>query len=83
MLMFECVREVCGSQEKCGNQRFQKRQFANVTSFRTDERGWGLKTVEDIKKGKLEKPLPVYGLFLYIIWYIYIFQEYVETCLFT
>ncbi|XP_068201103.1 histone-lysine N-methyltransferase NSD2-like isoform X2 [Palaemon carinicauda] len=52
MLMFECVREVCGAGDKCGNQRFQKRQYANVRSFRTDERGWGLKALEDIKKGE-------------------------------
>lgn len=52
MLMFECVREVCGAGDRCGNQRFQKRQYANVRSFRTDERGWGLKTLEDVKKGE-------------------------------
>ncbi|KAK7065598.1 Histone-lysine N-methyltransferase, H3 lysine-36 and H4 lysine-20 specific, partial [Halocaridina rubra] len=51
MLMFECVREVCGAGERCGNQRFQRRQYANVSCFRTDARGWGLKTTEDIKKG--------------------------------
>ncbi|KAG7170657.1 histone-lysine N-methyltransferase Nsd1-like [Homarus americanus] len=52
MLMFECVREVCGAGDRCGNQRFQKRQYPNVCSFRTESRGWGLKTNQDVKKGE-------------------------------
>ncbi|XP_069178119.1 histone-lysine N-methyltransferase NSD2 isoform X3 [Procambarus clarkii] len=52
MLMFECMREVCGAGDRCGNQRFQKRQYPMVCSFRTETRGWGLKTTQDIKKGE-------------------------------
>lgn len=53
MLMFECMREVCGAGDKCGNQRFQKRLYPNLCCFKTESRGWGLKALEDIKKGKL------------------------------
>ncbi|XP_053652299.1 histone-lysine N-methyltransferase NSD3 isoform X2 [Cherax quadricarinatus] len=52
MLMFECMREVCGAGDKCCNQRFQKRQYPSMCSFRTETRGWGLKTTQDIKKGE-------------------------------
>lgn len=52
MLMFECMREVCGAGDKCGNQRFQKRLYPNLCCFKTESRGWGLKALEDIKKGQ-------------------------------
>lgn len=52
MLMFECVREVCGAGDRCGNQRFQKKQYPNICCFKTEGRGFGLKTLEDIKKGE-------------------------------
>lgn len=51
MLMFECMREVCGAGDRCGNQRFQKKKYPNVCCFKTEDRGWGLKTLDDIKKG--------------------------------
>ncbi|KAK3892537.1 hypothetical protein Pcinc_003613 [Petrolisthes cinctipes] len=51
MLMFECVREVCGAGDRCGNQRFQKKQYPNICCFKTEGRGFGLKSLEDIKKG--------------------------------
>ncbi|XP_045136692.1 histone-lysine N-methyltransferase NSD2-like isoform X4 [Portunus trituberculatus] len=52
MLMFECMREVCGAGDRCGNQRFQKKKYPNVCCFKTEDRGWGLKTLDDIKKGE-------------------------------
>lgn len=52
MLMFECVREVCPAGDRCGNQRFQKKQYPNVCCFKTEGRGWGLKTTQDVKKGE-------------------------------
>ncbi|KAB7504866.1 Histone-lysine N-methyltransferase NSD2, partial [Armadillidium nasatum] len=51
MLMVECIKEVCPAKERCNNQRFQKRQYPNVFPFKTQARGWGLKTKDFIKKG--------------------------------
>ena len=43
MLMVECHPGVCPAGERCGNQRFQKRQYPPIRPFRTAEgRGWGL-----------------------------------------
>lgn len=50
MLMYECSPAVCPAKEACGNQRFQKRQYPESTPYRTESRGWGLKTLVDIKK---------------------------------
>ena len=52
MLMFECMREVCGAGDRCNNQRFQKKKYPNVCCFKTEDRAWGLKTLQDIKKGE-------------------------------
>ncbi|XP_064604086.1 histone-lysine N-methyltransferase NSD2-like isoform X2 [Liolophura sinensis] len=52
MLMYECHPAVCPAGEKCMNQRFQKREYPKSTPFRTAGRGWGLKTLVDIKKGQ-------------------------------
>lgn len=52
MLMFECLREVCPAGDKCCNQRFQKRQYPKIQSFKTSARGWGLQALQDIKKGE-------------------------------
>ncbi|KAK7508605.1 hypothetical protein BaRGS_00000171 [Batillaria attramentaria] len=52
MLMYECHPQVCPAKEACQNQRFQKRQYPEVVPYRTESRGWGLKTLEDIKKGQ-------------------------------
>ncbi|KAI8485616.1 Histone-lysine N-methyltransferase, H3 lysine-36 and H4 lysine-20 specific [Branchiostoma belcheri] len=50
-LMIECHPAGCPVGEKCQNQRFVKRQYPQVESFKTpDGRGWGLKTLVDIKK---------------------------------
>lgn len=53
MLMYECHPAVCPAGEKCLNQRFQKRSYPDSVPFKTAEgRGWGLKTLVDIKKGQ-------------------------------
>lgn len=52
MLMYECHAQVCPAKEACQNQRFQKRQYPELVPYRTESRGWGLKTLEDIKKGQ-------------------------------
>ena len=50
MLMYECNPSVCPAKEACGNQRFQKRQYPESAPYRTESRGWGLKTLVDTKK---------------------------------
>ncbi|XP_043925240.1 histone-lysine N-methyltransferase, H3 lysine-36 specific isoform X2 [Protopterus annectens] len=52
MLMYECHPAVCPAGEKCQNQCFTKRQYPEVEIFRTEDRGWGLRTKVDIKKGE-------------------------------
>ncbi|XP_030621396.1 histone-lysine N-methyltransferase, H3 lysine-36 and H4 lysine-20 specific [Chanos chanos] len=51
MLMYECHPQVCAAGERCQNQCFTKRQYSEVEIFRTLSRGWGLRSVSDIKKG--------------------------------
>lgn len=48
--MYECHPQVCPAKESCHNQRFQKRQYPDLLPYRTESRGWGLKTLVDIKK---------------------------------
>ncbi|ROL50219.1 Histone-lysine N-methyltransferase, H3 lysine-36 and H4 lysine-20 specific, partial [Anabarilius grahami] len=51
MLLYECHPQVCPAGENCQNQCFTKRQYTEVEIFRTLSRGWGLRSVSDIKKG--------------------------------
>uniref|UniRef100_A0A8C6UYL9 Histone-lysine N-methyltransferase, H3 lysine-36 specific n=1 Tax=Neogobius melanostomus TaxID=47308 RepID=A0A8C6UYL9_9GOBI len=51
MLLYECHPQVCVAGEKCQNQAFTKREYTQVEIFRTLSRGWGLRSVSDIKKG--------------------------------
>ncbi|KAG8532073.1 uncharacterized protein KY384_003710 [Bacidia gigantensis] len=43
----ECVGD-CGCGSECQNQRFQQRQFAPVTVFETDKKGYGLRADADM-----------------------------------
>ncbi|XP_054168749.1 histone-lysine N-methyltransferase NSD2-like [Oppia nitens] len=52
-LMVECDPKLCHSGDKCKNQRFKKREYALTKPFKTIlSAGWGLRTLEDIKKGQ-------------------------------
>ncbi|XP_049331192.1 histone-lysine N-methyltransferase, H3 lysine-36 specific [Astyanax mexicanus] len=51
MLMYECNPQVCAAGERCQNQCFTKREYSPVEIFRTLSRGWGLRSVSEIKKG--------------------------------
>lgn len=51
MLMFECQPQLCPAGDKCNNQRFEKTLYPAMVPFLTKGRGWGLKTLEDIKEG--------------------------------
>lgn len=50
MLMYECHPQVCVAGERCQNQCFTKREYTPVEIFRTLSRGWGLRSINDIKK---------------------------------
>jgi hypothetical protein len=50
-LLIECVS--CPMEEKCLNRRFQKRTYAKVEIFRTETKGFGLKTLQDLPEGSL------------------------------
>ncbi|XP_066128400.1 histone-lysine N-methyltransferase, H3 lysine-36 specific isoform X5 [Saccopteryx bilineata] len=52
MLLYECHPTVCPAGGRCQNQCFTKRQYPDVEIFRTLQRGWGLRTKTDIKKGE-------------------------------
>lgn len=39
----ECVNGDCGCGDDCQNQRFQKKQFANVSVIQTEKKGYGLR----------------------------------------
>uniref|UniRef100_A0A1B6KAF0 Histone-lysine N-methyltransferase n=2 Tax=Graphocephala atropunctata TaxID=36148 RepID=A0A1B6KAF0_9HEMI len=51
ILMVECNPLVCPAGEKCCNQLFEKRQYPPLQPYQSQTRGWGLKTLVDLKKG--------------------------------
>ena len=44
----ECVGD-CGCGADCQNQRFQQRQYAEVTVFKTEKKGYGLRADTDLR----------------------------------
>lgn len=44
----ECVNGKCGCGNDCGNQRFQKHQYANISVFQTEKKGYGVRANENI-----------------------------------
>ena len=46
----ECLGD-CGCGNACQNQRFQRRQYANVTVIKTDKKGFGLRANVDMRAG--------------------------------
>ncbi|KAI9485998.1 MAG: hypothetical protein EXX96DRAFT_27658 [Benjaminiella poitrasii] len=54
MLFYECEPKYCPCGERCSNQRFQRKEkIKGLQVFQTENRGWGLRTLIDIKKGEL------------------------------
>lgn len=51
MLLVECNPLVCPAGDRCLNQAFEKRVYPPLMPYKTDKRGWGLKTLVDMKKG--------------------------------
>lgn len=52
LMMIECSSKTCKAGDKCCNQRFKKREYVRTKPFNTGSRGWGLKTLDNIKKGQ-------------------------------
>ena len=44
----ECVDDQCGCGDYCLNQRFQRREYANISIFLTAEKGYGMRANVDI-----------------------------------
>ncbi|KAI7886950.1 SET domain-containing protein [Lichtheimia hyalospora FSU 10163] len=55
MMFYECDPLTCASGDQCGNRRFQNKAFVKeLEPFQTMQgRGWGLRTLIDIPKGRL------------------------------
>lgn len=51
MLMYECHRDLCPARERCENQRFQKRQYAQTSVVHAPRRGWGLQADQALAAG--------------------------------
>lgn len=51
MMMYECNSKNCKVGDACRNQRFRKREYVKAKPFNTVQRGWGLRTQQDIEKG--------------------------------
>ncbi|CAK1541202.1 unnamed protein product [Leptosia nina] len=51
MLLTECG-PICRAGDRCCNRAFEKRQYPRMEPYRTPARGWGLRTLEDIRAGQ-------------------------------
>lgn len=51
LTLIECVDGLCDSTcgKECQNQRFQRRQYANIMVFQTEKKGYGVLAKEDIE----------------------------------
>ncbi|KAH7073694.1 hypothetical protein BKA63DRAFT_416378 [Paraphoma chrysanthemicola] len=47
----ECVADGCSCGRKCQNQRFQRKQYADVTVIKTEKKGYGLRANKDMAPG--------------------------------
>lgn len=52
ILMIECSPDTCPAGTKCQNQMFVQRKYPAMKPFHTEERGWGLRSLEPIKHGQ-------------------------------
>ncbi|CAG9569536.1 unnamed protein product [Danaus chrysippus] len=51
MLLTECG-PTCRAGDRCNNRAFEKRLYPRLGPYRTPHRGWGLRTMQDIKAGQ-------------------------------
>ncbi|KAL3865188.1 hypothetical protein ACJMK2_006804 [Sinanodonta woodiana] len=52
LMWYECNSATCPSGKKCQNQNFQKKEYPPQEPFQTVNRGLGLRTLVDIKRGQ-------------------------------
>lgn len=50
LLLTECDPSVCPAGNRCNNQRFEKREYPPLEPFKTQGKGWGLRTLAPIKQ---------------------------------
>ncbi|KAJ3332248.1 histone methyltransferase set2 [Blyttiomyces sp. JEL0837] len=51
-LFLECSLEECPCGEHCRNRRFTKREYPQIEVFKTEKKGYGLRTREPLKKSQ-------------------------------
>ncbi|XP_054895336.1 histone-lysine N-methyltransferase NSD3 isoform X4 [Poeciliopsis prolifica] len=51
MLQYECHPQVCPAGDRCENQCFSKRLYAETEAMKTEGCGWGLRTNQTLRKG--------------------------------
>ncbi|AGO12231.1 AaceriAEL128Cp [[Ashbya] aceris (nom. inval.)] len=50
LTLIECVNDLCTScGDDCQNQRFQKKEYANIAVFQTEKKGYGVRAEQDIE----------------------------------
>lgn len=50
LTLIECVNDLCGTcGNDCANQRFQKKEYANIAVFKTKMKGYGVRAESDIE----------------------------------
>jgi SET domain-containing protein len=52
LTLMECSNDCCGCQRSCLNQRFQNREYADVSVFKAGNKGYGLRADSDIQPGR-------------------------------
>lgn len=53
LTLIECVNGLCGScGDNCGNQRFQRKEYAEIAVFRTEMKGYGVRAEKDIDENQ-------------------------------
>jgi len=52
LTLMECINKDCGCESECRNQRFQKCDYASVSVFKTEKKGYGLRADTDISLGR-------------------------------
>jgi [histone H3]-lysine36 N-trimethyltransferase len=50
LTQMECVDNDCNCGNACQNQRFQRKQYANVSVIKTDKKGYGLRANTDLNE---------------------------------
>nr|CRX79216.1 hypothetical protein ls5931a1_00049 [Leucosporidium scottii] len=48
LMQIECVQGDCKCGENCQNQRFQRKQYAKIDIVKTEKKGYGVRTSEDL-----------------------------------